>query len=173
MAQQIQFVQLAQSEYDGLSSKSPGNIYFTSDTHRIYKGSDLYAATTFDQLNFNEIDASSLTVSGSAVALEGHTHSVADVSGLSEALSSIAAAEHTHEISEVNGLSNALSGKAETIHSHAISDVNGLSASLSSIESRLTGITTSTITKDSVTADVGTFRLLSVSSRGGRFATIS
>ena len=48
MAQKIQFIQLAQSEYDGLSSKSPGNIYFTSDTHRIYKGSDLYAATTFD-----------------------------------------------------------------------------------------------------------------------------
>lgn len=82
MAQQIQFVQLAQSEYDGLSSKSPGNIYFTSDTHRIYKGSDLYAATTFDQLNFNEIDASSLTVSGSAVALEGHTHSASDIDGL-------------------------------------------------------------------------------------------
>lgn len=83
MAQQIQFVQLAQSEYDGLSSKSPGNIYFTSDTHRIYKGSDLYAATTFDQLTFSSIEASDITVNGSAVALEGHTHGVSDITGLS------------------------------------------------------------------------------------------
>ena len=48
MAQQIQFIYLSQSEYDNLASKNVGKLYFTSDTHRIYKGSDLYAATTFD-----------------------------------------------------------------------------------------------------------------------------
>lgn len=48
MAQQIQFIYLTQSDYDALESKNTGRIYFTSDTHRIYKGPDLYAATTFD-----------------------------------------------------------------------------------------------------------------------------
>ena len=52
MAYHVQFINLTQSEFDDISSKSFANVYFTSDTHRIYKGSDLYAATTFDQLNF-------------------------------------------------------------------------------------------------------------------------
>lgn len=52
MAQQIQFIYLTQSDYDNLTPQT-SKIYFTSDTKRIYKGSDLYAATTFDQLNFN------------------------------------------------------------------------------------------------------------------------
>ena len=56
MAQQIQFIYLTQSDYDNLNPQT-SKIYFTSDTHRIYKGSDLYAATTFDQLNFNSIEA--------------------------------------------------------------------------------------------------------------------
>lgn len=48
MAQQVQFVQLTQAEYDALASKDAGKLYFTTDSGRIYKGSVLYAATTFD-----------------------------------------------------------------------------------------------------------------------------
>ncbi len=54
-----------------------------------------------------------------------------------------------------------LSGYASISHSHVIADVSGL-------EPILSGITSSTIYKDAatfdqVTADIGTFRLLSVS----------
>jgi hypothetical protein len=73
---------LTQSDYDNLNPKNTGRIYFTSDTHRIYKGSDLYAATTFDQLNFSAISASSITVDGNAVSLEGHTHTMSDIEDL-------------------------------------------------------------------------------------------
>ena len=44
MPQQVKFHDLTQSTYDGLSSKAAGDLYFTSDTHRIYKGSTLIAA---------------------------------------------------------------------------------------------------------------------------------
>ena len=102
MAQQVQFVYLGQSEYDTLESKSPGQLYFTSDTHRIYRGTDLYATTSFDtvsaqtatfgdltvtgnvsmslsQVEFGSIMASDITVNGSSVALSGHTHSIDDI----------------------------------------------------------------------------------------------
>ena len=83
-----------------------GNIlYFTSDTHRIYRGTDLYATTSFDtvsaqtatfgdltvtgnvsmslsQVEFGSIVASEITVDGSSVSLEGHTHSTSDITGL-------------------------------------------------------------------------------------------
>lgn len=75
----------------------------------------------------------SLTVGGNSVALEGHTHS------------QYAASDHNH-----NGVYASIS------HSHAISDVTDLSSILS-------GITSSSIEKDTVTADIGYFRLLSVS----------
>lgn len=81
MAQQIQFIYLTQSDFDGLTSKG-NKLYFTSDTRRIYRGSDLYAATSFDQLNFSSIEASDITVNGNAVSLEGHTHSASDIDGL-------------------------------------------------------------------------------------------
>ncbi len=162
MAQRIQFIYLTQSEYDGLSQKNAERLYFTSDTHRIYKGSDLYATTTFDTLSastatfgnlvvtgdvtmslsevtFGSINASDIQVNGSSVALEGHGHSTADISGLDALLSEYASASHSHVIADVQGLSDVLSG-----------------------------ITSSTIYKDSatfdqVTADVGNFRLVSVS----------
>lgn len=82
MAQQIQFIYLSQSDYDNTNPKNEGRIYFTSDTHRIYKGSDLYAATTFDQLNFGTISASGITVDGNAVSLEGHTHVMSEITDL-------------------------------------------------------------------------------------------
>ena len=146
MAQQIQFIYLTQSEYDALNPKNAGRIYFTSDTHRIYKGSDLYAATTFDQLNFSSITASSITVDGSAVALEGHTHPVSDIEGLGTTLSAYASASHLHSISDVNGLQSALSACASSGHTHV----------------ELNGITSNSISKAnasfaSVSANTGTF----------------
>ena len=94
---------------------------------------------SLSSVSFGEIAASSITVSGSAVALEGHGHSVDDISGLDSILSDYASASHSHVIADVTGLSDILSG-----------------------------ITSSTIYKDSgtfdqVTADVGNFRLISVS----------
>ena len=92
-----------------------GNIlYFTSDTHRIYRGTDLYATTSFDtvsaqtatfgdltvtgnvsmslsQVQFGSIMASDISVNGSSVALDGHTHVMSDIEGLSELGSSISA----------------------------------------------------------------------------------
>lgn len=85
-----------------MESKSSGQLYFTSDTHRIYRGTDLYATTSFDtvsaqtatfgdltvtgnvsmslsQVEFGSIVASEISVNGSSVALEGHTHSIDDI----------------------------------------------------------------------------------------------
>lgn len=75
---------------------------------------------------------------GSNVSLEGHGHSVADIDGLELAISA------------------ATSGFASASHTHDISDVTNLSDILS-------GITSGSLTKDTVTADIGSFRLLSVS----------
>ena len=156
MAQQIQFIYLTQSDYDGLLSKNQGRIYFTSDTHRIYKGPNLYAATTFDQLTFNEIDASSITVDGSAVSLEGHTHPASEIDGLGAAISAatqnFSQNGHTHVIADVTNLSGIVAGITNTTvskssgafntltvggsnvsvegHTHSISDVTGLSSAI-------------------------------------------
>lgn len=43
MAQQVQFVYLTQSEYDALATKDQGRLYFTSDTGRMYRGTEAYA----------------------------------------------------------------------------------------------------------------------------------
>ena len=101
MAQQIQFIYLTQSDYEGLTPQT-SKIYFTSDTHRIYKGSDLYAATTFDQLNFGTIRASGITVDGSAVSLEGHTHAMSEITDLDT--TAFASSNHTHP--ELSGLTS-------------------------------------------------------------------
>ena len=101
---------MTQSDYDNLNPKNTGRIYFTSDTHRIYKGSDLYAATTFDQLNFSAIEASSITVDGSAVSLEGHSHAMSEVEGLDAALSGFASSGHTHN--ELSGITSTSISKA-------------------------------------------------------------
>ena len=126
------------SAYDALGAYDPNTLYFTSNPNRIYIGSELYAATTFDQLNFGTISASGITIDGSAVSLEGHGHSVADIDGL------------------VSAISAATSGFASSSHTHAISDITDLSSILS-------GITSSSLEKNTVTADIGNFRLLSVS----------
>ena len=77
-------------------------MYFTSDTHRIYKGNVLYAATTFDQMNFRVIEAEGIKVGGKSVSLQGHTHTASEVTG-------VALSDHTHEASEINGLTEMLS----------------------------------------------------------------
>lgn len=138
MAQQIQFIYLTQSEYDSLASKNIGRIYFTSDTHRIYKGSDLYAATTFDQLNFSAIQASSITVDGSAVSLEGHGHSVADIDGLESAItaatSGFASESHTHVIGDIQSLTAKVNGLTSNKVSKTNAEFTNLSASTATFE---------------------------------------
>ena len=131
----IEFI--TSSAFDALSVKDSNTIYFVDD-NSIYKGDELYGATTFDQLEFSDISASSITVNGSAVALDGHTHAFNDITGLQSA---------------IDGLSSIYAG---TSHSHAISDITNLSTIL-------TGISESSLTKDTITGDIGNFRLLSVS----------
>lgn len=87
MAHQVQFIQLSQDEYDNLSTKKEGSLYFTTDTHRIYKGETLYASTTFDQLKFDDLSATSIKVDGVDVSLEGHTHTKADIDDFPENVS--------------------------------------------------------------------------------------
>ena len=117
--------------------KDSNTIYFVDD-NSIYKGDELYGATSFDQLEFSDIEARSITVNGSAVAIDGHTHAFNDITGLQSA---------------IDGLSSIYAG---TSHSHAISDITNLSTIL-------TGVSESSLTKDTITGDIGNFRLLSVS----------
>ena len=58
----------------------------------------------FDMLNVSDaifsmatVSANSVTVNGTPVSLEGHSHALADVNGLAAALSTYASAGHTHE----------------------------------------------------------------------------
>ena len=120
MANQVQFIQLSQEEYDNISSKKNGSIYFTTDTHRIYKGGDLYASTTFDTLKFEDLSATSIKVDGVDVSLEGHTHTKSDISDFPTKvsdfendagyttqeyvdLSEYSKIGHTHNVEEISG----------------------------------------------------------------------
>lgn len=64
---------IGESQFADLASKDSDTIYFVDD-NSIYKGSELYAAASFDELHFSSIEASSITVDGNAVALDGHSH---------------------------------------------------------------------------------------------------
>lgn len=136
MAQQIQFIQLTQSQYDGLADLTSNKLYFTTDTHRIYKGADLYAATEFDQLNFTNISASGITVNGSNVSLEGHTHLITDVADLNGVLTGITATGITKTNGSFSGTLSAatISGtgatfigtvSASTLSGTAVNGTNG------------------------------------------------
>ena len=64
----VQCITLAQ--YEALQTVDASTIYFISDGNRIYRGSVLYAATTFDQLTFSSIEASGITIDGMSVATQ-------------------------------------------------------------------------------------------------------
>jgi hypothetical protein len=57
MAHKVIFLEITQSEYDSLSVKDTHTIYWTTDTRRIYKGTDRY-----DQ---SDADNSTLEINGS------------------------------------------------------------------------------------------------------------
>lgn len=157
MAQQIQFIYLTQSDYDGLTPQT-SKIYFTSDTKRIYKGVDLYAATTFDQLNFSTISASGIFVNGSAVSLEGHSHSMSDISGLDSAISAatsnFATWGHQHAIADVTNLPGIVSGITTT--GITKSDGNFTNLNATSIQASAMNVTGAG-TFSSVSASTATF----------------
>lgn len=122
-----------------MSTRDSGALYFTSDTKRIYKGSDLFAATTFDQLVADSIEASEITVDGDNVSLEGHTHSFGDVTGLSEALSGITSTSISKSIVVANtvsassgAFSNGLTVSGSNVslegHTHSAADISDISA---------------------------------------------
>lgn len=54
MPNEVEFYEGSQAKYDGLSEKSPNRLYFTSDTHRIYKGEDLYGTTDQSDWDIND-----------------------------------------------------------------------------------------------------------------------
>jgi hypothetical protein len=148
---------LTQSDYEGLTPQT-NKIYFTSDTKRIYKGVDLYAATTFDQLNFSAIEASSITVDGSAVSLEGHSHSMSDISGLDSAISAatsnFATWGHQHVIADVTNLPGIVSGITTT--GITKSDGNFTNLNATSIQASAIDVT-GTGTFSSLSASTATF----------------
>ena len=43
MTNQVSMIRLSQSQYDALEAKDADALYFTSDTHRIYRGTDCYS----------------------------------------------------------------------------------------------------------------------------------
>ena len=47
----VQFISLTQAEYDGLPTKQEGKLYFTNDTNRLYKGTELYGIGGIEDLN--------------------------------------------------------------------------------------------------------------------------
>ena len=57
MSNEVEFYEGSQPEYEGLSEKFPNRLYFTTDTHRIYKGEDLYGKS--DQPDWNTNDNTS------------------------------------------------------------------------------------------------------------------
>lgn len=73
MANEVRFVQCTQLEFDESTTKDSNALYFTSDTHNIYKGGDLYTPASglvpldssklenyADKDNYNFITLSSL-----------------------------------------------------------------------------------------------------------------
>ena len=69
----VSIVFMSLSAYEGLgSSVDPNTIYFVSDGNGIYKGSELYAATNFDELQFNSIEASDIKINDKSVATEDY-----------------------------------------------------------------------------------------------------
>ena len=121
-----------------MTTKDSNTIYFVDD-NSIYKGDELYGATSFDQLQFSDIEARSITVNGSAVAIEGHAHTFNDITGLSVVLSGISETGITKNTvtASVGTFANSLtvggSNVALSGHTHGMSEVTGLSASLSSL----------------------------------------
>lgn len=124
MAQHIQFVNLTQEEYDNLV-KNPGRLYFTSDTHRIYKGDDLYAGSDLDELEFGELESEQLIVDGKHVSLEGHTHVKDDIEDFDHThdysqLTGVAKSQHRHTASEIDGMDFSPSN-----HKHTVDEIQG------------------------------------------------
>ena len=120
MANQVQFIQLSQEEYDNISSKKNGSIYFTTDTHRIYKGGDLYASTTFDTLKFEDLSATSIKVDGVDVSLEGHTHTKSDISDFPTKVSDFENDAGYITINDVD-----LSEYSKIGHTHNVEEISG------------------------------------------------
>lgn len=50
MENTVKFISTTQAKYDALVSKDAGSLYFTSDTHRIYKGSELFSISDVTNL---------------------------------------------------------------------------------------------------------------------------
>ena len=50
MENTVKFISTTQAKYDALVSKDAGSLYFTSDTHRIYKGSELFSISDVSNL---------------------------------------------------------------------------------------------------------------------------
>ena len=54
MQQIVKFLSGLQAEYDSLEVKDENTLYFIIDTHRIYRGSLLFAAGLIENLMQNE-----------------------------------------------------------------------------------------------------------------------
>lgn len=119
---------------------------------------------SLSSVDFQNINASSLTVNGSAVSLEGHSHSASEISGLdaaiSAATSSFALTGHTHNISDITSLATKVSG----LTSSKVEKTNGV----------FTNLSTTNLVVSSATIDAVSIEASSMTVNGtGTFNTVS
>lgn len=102
--EQIKFIQLTQAQYDGLNADpvipvkgidaiDPHTIYFTTDTHKIYKGSKQFSNFTANEIKLGAY-ASSTTAGISATdsisqALQRLDHTLSTVTGGDEGIAAL------------------------------------------------------------------------------------
>lgn len=102
----------------------------TSAFFNITTGDARYLKLTGGGITGNLTVSGSLSVAGTPVSVQGHTHAIADTTGLQTALDSKVGPSHSHPISDITGLQTALDGKAATSHTHTISQVTNLQTTL-------------------------------------------
>ena len=82
----VQFISLTQAEYDGLPTKQEGKLYFTNDTNRLYKGTELYGIGGIEDLNRvnypldNPIESSETVDSVTYKRFDINDHTIATIS---------------------------------------------------------------------------------------------
>ena len=88
-------------------------------------------------MTFNSIEASDITVNGSSVSLEGHTHSASDIDGLgafvSAATQNFSQNGHKHAIADVTNLSGIVAGITNTTVSKSSGSFNTLTVGGSNV----------------------------------------
>ena len=175
MANQIKFIQLTQSKYNDILSSSAtvsSSIYFTSDTGRIYKGSQLFtkdflivqtAPTVASEMEADRLYVVATTgdmyirQNNSVVQVGGQSAQMsqvkANVSSNYSEISALSDSFNSH-VAEFSSASSSLQNSINTLTSDKLdkTDFNSYSSTTAETLSTLTGNISSN------TADIGTLR---------------